>query len=42
MDIFWRGGGVITKFDYFWWSFLCILESFLKIKVQNGNIFGGC
>ena len=31
-------GGVITKLG----SFLCILGSFLKVKVQNGGIFGDC
>ena len=30
VDIF----GVITKLV---WLFLCILRSFLKVKVQNGN-----
>ena len=39
---FFLGGGVITKFDYIKESFLCILESFLKVKVQNGEFFGGC
>ena len=40
MDIcFLAGGGVIE--DYFWASSLCILGSFLKVKVLNGNIFGG-
>ena len=33
MDIF----GVITKLDYIWGSFLCILGSFLMVKVQNGG-----
>ena len=32
--------GVITKLDYIKGSFLCILGSFLKVKVQNGGIFG--
>ena len=32
---------VFTKLDYFWGSFLCILGSFLKVKVQIRNIFGG-
>ena len=27
--------------DYFWGSFLCILGSFLKANVQNGNISEG-
>ena len=29
--------GVITKLDYIKRSFLCILGSFLKVKVQNGG-----
>ena len=40
MDIF----GVITKIkklDYLWGSFPCILGSFLKANVENGNISGG-
>ena len=36
LDIF--GGGVITKLDYFWVSFIYF---FPKVKVQNWNIFGG-
>ena len=37
------GGGVITKLDKFSGQFLCIIASFLKVKVQNGNnIFLGC
>ena len=36
LEIFW---GVITKLDYFWESFLCILGYFLKVTVQNGNTF---
>ena len=40
MKILWIIFGVITKFDYFWRSFLCILESFLKVSVQNVNILG--
>ena len=39
MDIFW---GVITKMDYIKGSFLCILRSFLKAMVQNGDIFWAC
>ena len=35
MDIF----GVITKLDYILGSLLCILGSFLKVKVQNGGYF---
>ena len=37
VDIFW----VITKLDYIKGSFLCILGSFLKVKVQNGGYFRG-
>ena len=33
--------GVITKLDYIFRSFLCILGSFLKVKVRNGGYFGG-
>ena len=33
--------GVITKLDYVLGSFLCILGSFLKVKVQNGGYFLG-
>ena len=29
--------GVITKLDYISGTFLCILGSFLKVKVQNGE-----
>ena len=36
MDIFFW---VITKLDYIKGSFLCILGSFLKVKVQDGGIF---
>ena len=32
--------GVITKLDYIYF-FLCILGSFLKVIVQNGDIFWG-
>ena len=38
VDIFW----VITKLDYIYGSFLCILGSFLKVNVQNGGYFLGC
>ena len=31
-------GGVITKLDYFWGSFLYILGLFLKVKVQNWGL----
>ena len=42
MDFFWGdGGGVVTKLDYIYGSFLCILGSFLKVMIQNGDIFGG-
>ena len=39
MKILWIFFGVITKFDYIKGSFLCILGSFLKVKVQNGGYF---
>ena len=29
------------KLDYIYGSFLCILGSFLKVKVQNGGYFWG-
>ena len=32
--VFW---GVIIKLNYIKGSFLCILGSFLKVKVQNGG-----
>ena len=32
--------GAITKLDHIWMSFLCILVSFLKVKVQNGDFRG--
>ena len=38
VDIFW----VITKLDYIYGSLLCILGSFLKVKVQKGGYFLGC
>ena len=41
MKILWIFFWVITKLDYIKRSFLCILGSFLKVKVQNGGIFGG-
>ena len=28
--------------DIFWGNFLCILGSFLKVNVRNGNMFWGC
>ena len=36
------GAGVNTKLDYISGSFLCILGSFLKVKVQIVGILGGC
>ena len=36
---FFLGGGGITKLDYIKRSLLCILGSFLKVKVQNGGYF---
>ena len=41
MNILWIFFGVITKLDYIKGSFLCILWSFLKVKVQNGGYFFG-
>ena len=41
MEILWIFLGVITKLDYIEGSFLCILGSFLKVKVQNGGGGGG-
>ena len=46
MNIFWHEDfvdifiGVITKLEYIKLSFLFILGSFLKVKLQNGGIFG--
>ena len=37
MKILWIFFGVITKLDYIKRSFLCILGSFLKDMVQNGD-----
>ena len=34
--------GIIKKLNYIKGSFLCILGSFLKVKVQNGGYFWGC
>ena len=31
-----------SKIVYIYGSFLCILGSFLKVKVQNGGCFFGC
>ena len=42
MKILWIFLGIITKLDYIKESFLCILRSFLKVKVQNGGYFLGC
>ena len=42
MKILWIFFGVITQLDYIKGPFLCILEYFLKVKVQNGRYFGGC
>ena len=42
MKIFWIFFGVITKIGHITVSFLCILGSFLKDKVQNGGYFLGC
>ena len=39
MKILWIFFGVTTKLGYISGSFLCILGSFLKVKVQNGDIF---
>ena len=48
MNVFWGMkilliffGGVTTKLAYIYGSFLCILGSFLKGKVQNGGYFLG-
>ena len=41
MKILWKFLGVFTKLDYIKGSFLCILGSFLKVKVQNGGYFWG-
>ena len=43
MDILGGGGGVFTKLDCFgglFYIFLYVLGSFLKVNVQNGNLFG--
>ena len=42
MKILWIFFGVITKLGYIYGSSLCILGSFLKVKVQNGGYFLGC
>ena len=41
MKKLWIFLGVITKLDYFGASIQYILGFFLKVKVQNGNIFWG-
>ena len=40
MKILWIFLGVITKIDYVYGPLLCILGSFLEVKVQNGGYFG--
>ena len=35
IDFFLGGGG-----NWSWGSFICILGSFLKVNVQNGDIIG--
>ena len=37
MKILWIFFGVITKLDYILGLFLCMLGSFLKVIVQNGD-----
>ena len=39
---FWGGGGIIAKLDNFLGHLFTFLGLLLKVKVQNGNIFGGC
>ena len=39
MQILWIFFGVITKLGHIKWLFLCILGSFLSVKVQNGRCF---
>ena len=41
MKILWIFLGVITKLYYILGSFLCILGSFRKAKVQNGGYLWG-
>ena len=41
MKILWIFLRVITKLNYIKGSFLCILGSFLKVRVQNGGCFFG-
>ena len=40
MQILWIFFGVITKLDSIKGSFLCILGSSLKVKIQNGGFLG--
>ena len=40
VKILWMFFGVITKLDCLKGSFLCIVWSFLKVNVQNVDIFG--
>ena len=42
MTILWLFLGDHHKLNYIKESFLCILGSFLKVKVQNGGYFWGC
>ena len=41
MKIIWIFLGVSQNWTSFWWSFLFLLASFLKVKIQYGNIFWG-
>ena len=41
MKILWKFFGGSHKLDYIWGPFLCILGSFLKVKVLNGGYLGG-
>ena len=41
MKTLWIFFGITTKLDYIKGSFLCILGSFLNVKVQNGGYFLG-
>ena len=42
MNIFFWGGGGHHKIGLVLGSFLCILGTFFKVKVQNWDIFWGC
>ena len=42
MKILWLFFGDHHKIELYYGSFLCILGSFLKVKVQNGGYFWGC